>query len=185
MPQPLIGILIVIPSWDIQFVPPLIDHNELVVIINLVVIQSVGCDLELDSRERPDRCGVCKGDGSSCRKQTQMKIPKARAVFVNVTDRPKKIKLFGNTTKLANNTKVFSNVTKERATNMTLNNIGTLQPKSILLMNKTVNGTGMVDNFISIFDSCVYMLTHEEGCSSIETVHNFQNMYAEQLNARA
>ena len=96
-----------------------------------------------------------------------MKIPKTRAIFVNVTDRPrfpiKKIKLVQNTTNLANNTKVFTNVTKERATNMTLKNIGTVQHKNLLSMNKTVNDTGMMyfDNSLSVFGSFVCILARK------------------------
>lgn len=30
------------------------------------MLQTVGCDFEIDSGAMEDRCGVCRGDGSTC-----------------------------------------------------------------------------------------------------------------------
>ena len=39
----------------------------MVIILSYTVIsQEVGCDLELHSTTKLDKCGVCGGDGSSC-----------------------------------------------------------------------------------------------------------------------
>ena len=57
----------------------------------------------LESREKVDRCGVCKGDGSSCKNKLEA-VSRSPAIFVNVTDRkPVKSKL--NATKSDNVTR--------------------------------------------------------------------------------
>ena len=33
-------------------------------------MQHVGCDWQIDSPAREDHCGVCRGDGTSCKKVT-------------------------------------------------------------------------------------------------------------------
>lgn len=32
-----------------------------------IMLQKVGCDWKLDSNATEDRCGVCHGDGTSCK----------------------------------------------------------------------------------------------------------------------
>lgn len=35
------------------------------------LLQNVGCDFEIDSYAVEDRCGVCRGDGSTCQTVTK------------------------------------------------------------------------------------------------------------------
>ena len=36
--------------------------------ISLILIQPAGCDRVLNSNKKTDKCGVCDGDNSSCRR---------------------------------------------------------------------------------------------------------------------
>ena len=118
-------------------------------------VQSVGCDLELESRERFDRCGVCKGNGSSCRKTSVNRI-KTPTLFVNASDRPrftaKKLNISQNATILASNVRGYTNNSKGFVMqNMTLTSTGTSKHRNPngtsqhrnLLVNKPLNQTGM------------------------------------------
>ena len=40
---------------------------QLVVDVAGCVFQHVGCDWQIDSRAQEDHCGVCRGDGTSCK----------------------------------------------------------------------------------------------------------------------
>ena len=40
------------------------DHQNL---LNNLILKEIGCNLEVGSMVKLDKCGVCGGDGSSCR----------------------------------------------------------------------------------------------------------------------
>ena len=65
------SVLVVVFSWRNKGIWPLftsvsVNNGSLFLICVNSLMQEVGCDHNLESGKRLDRCGVCAGDGSSC-----------------------------------------------------------------------------------------------------------------------
>eukprot|EP00795_Rhopilema_esculentum_P010253 gene10253-18947_t len=113
---------------------------------------SVGCDMELGSKEKVDRCGVCKGDGGSCREKFVAKLQNPAAVFVNVTDRKaNRTKSFhntGNVTAFINAT-VAHNMTDAGSRSINETNKNTTNFETAKTKGGNVNNSTGVDHLLN------------------------------------
>ena len=135
-------------------VTALADHSTSTEkVIQNSVFKSVGCDMDLGSKEKVDRCGVCKGDGGSCREKFVAELRNPAAVFVNVTDRKanrtKGFHTIGNATTIINAT-VAPNMTDAGSRSMNVTNKNTANFETPKAKSGNVNNSTGKNYFINI-----------------------------------
>ena len=104
------------------------------------LFKSVGCDLVLGSGEKFDGCGVCKGDGSSCK--AKLDTANSKSIIVsNATDnttQPLKVGLSSS-----NFTNIVNDTTSVAVTNGSLNANSTEKTKTVNATSQE-NATGKI-----------------------------------------